>query len=165
MDQPTGVTAPLTTESWSFQESVSFRPLLRHLTLSTNTDGQPFTARPGMPNVDGLSSQLLAHNPERSFNTIKNWRGMATRYDKLAISFRAVVVLAAIWHRMREGRSKPYPASTQIVRPATKTATTASRIVSVVRRRGASDVPMRNSRAIRNRGNVTLIAMANPPAM
>lgn len=76
-----------------------------------------------------------AHNcwrtTPRSFNTIKDWRGIATRYDKLAISFRAAV-FAAIWHRMREGRSKPYPASTQIVRPATKTATTASRIVSVV---------------------------------
>ena len=66
---------------------------------------------------------------------------------------------------MREGRSKPHPATIEIVWPAANAAITASRIVSVVRRRGASDVPMCNSRAIRNRGNATLIAMANPPAM
>jgi transposase len=33
---------------------------------------------------------------ERAFNTIKNWRGLATRYDKHAITFRGSVVLAAI---------------------------------------------------------------------
>ncbi len=33
---------------------------------------------------------------ERAFNTIKNWRGLATRYDKHALVFRGGVVLAAI---------------------------------------------------------------------
>jgi hypothetical protein len=33
---------------------------------------------------------------ERSFNTIKNWRGIATRYDKLAITCRAAALLPAI---------------------------------------------------------------------
>ena len=33
---------------------------------------------------------------ERAFNTIKNWRGLATRYDKHALTFRGSVVLAAI---------------------------------------------------------------------
>ena len=33
---------------------------------------------------------------ERAFNTIKNWRGLATRYDKYAITFRGSVILAAI---------------------------------------------------------------------
>lgn len=33
---------------------------------------------------------------ERSFNTFKQWRGLATRYDKLAITYRGAVVLAAI---------------------------------------------------------------------
>ena len=33
---------------------------------------------------------------ERSFNTLKQWRGLATRYDKLAITYRGGVVLAAI---------------------------------------------------------------------
>ena len=33
---------------------------------------------------------------ERSFNDLKQWRGIATRYDKLAITYRGGVVLAAI---------------------------------------------------------------------
>jgi putative transposase len=33
---------------------------------------------------------------ERFFNRMKNWRGLASRYDKLAVVFRGGVVLAAI---------------------------------------------------------------------
>ena len=33
---------------------------------------------------------------ERGFNRIKDWRGLATRYDKLAITYRGGVVLRAI---------------------------------------------------------------------
>ena len=33
---------------------------------------------------------------ERSFNDLKQWRGLATRYDKLAITYRGGVVLRAI---------------------------------------------------------------------
>jgi transposase len=33
---------------------------------------------------------------ERSFSVFKNWRGLATRYDKLAITYRGGVVLASI---------------------------------------------------------------------
>jgi transposase len=33
---------------------------------------------------------------ERGFNQLKNWRGLATRYDKHALIFRGGVVLAAI---------------------------------------------------------------------
>lgn len=33
---------------------------------------------------------------ERSFNTDKQWRGIATRYDKLAVVYRGAVVLRAI---------------------------------------------------------------------
>jgi putative transposase len=33
---------------------------------------------------------------ERGFNRIKNWRGLATRYDKHAVVYRGGVVLAAI---------------------------------------------------------------------
>ena len=33
---------------------------------------------------------------ERAFNKLKNWRGLATRYDKYAITYRGSVVLAAI---------------------------------------------------------------------
>ena len=33
---------------------------------------------------------------ERSFNDHKQWRGLATRYDKLAVTYRGGVVLRAI---------------------------------------------------------------------
>ncbi len=33
---------------------------------------------------------------ERSFNDHKQWRGIATRYDKLAVTYRGAVVLRAI---------------------------------------------------------------------
>jgi len=33
---------------------------------------------------------------ERAFNRLKNWRGLATRYDKHAVNYRAGVVLGAI---------------------------------------------------------------------
>jgi putative transposase len=33
---------------------------------------------------------------ERSYNTVKQWRGLATRYDKLAILYRGAAVLRAI---------------------------------------------------------------------
>ena len=33
---------------------------------------------------------------ERGFNTTKQWRGLATRYDKLAIVYRGAAILRAI---------------------------------------------------------------------
>jgi transposase len=33
---------------------------------------------------------------ERGFNVVKQWRGLATRYDKLAIVYRAAAVLRAV---------------------------------------------------------------------
>jgi len=33
---------------------------------------------------------------ERAFNSLKDWRGLATRYDKYAITYRGSVVLASI---------------------------------------------------------------------
>jgi transposase len=46
----------------------------------------------------GLDAQKYTRRNviERSFNIIKNWRGLATRYDNLAITYRAAALLAAI---------------------------------------------------------------------
>ena len=33
---------------------------------------------------------------ERSYNAIKQWRGLATRYDKLAITYRAGLLIRAV---------------------------------------------------------------------
>ena len=38
---------------------------------------------------------------ERSFNALKQWRGLATRYDKLAVIYRGGAVLAAILSWLR----------------------------------------------------------------
>ena len=54
---------------------------------------------------------------ERSFNAFKRWRGLATRYDKLALTYRGGVVLRAITIWLNElcrhalavgGRVPPY---------------------------------------------------------
>ena len=39
---------------------------------------------------------------ERSFNLFKQWRGLATRYDKLALTYRGGVVLRAITVWLRQ---------------------------------------------------------------
>ena len=52
----------------------------------------------------GLDRQMYRQRNvvERSFALIKQWRGLATRYDKLAITYRAAVVLSAciVWTRL-----------------------------------------------------------------
>lgn len=39
---------------------------------------------------------------ERSFAYVKQWRGLATRYDKLAVIYRAAVVISAILTWLRQ---------------------------------------------------------------
>jgi transposase len=43
---------------------------------------------------------------ERSFALAKQWRALATRYDKLAITYRAAAVLSACltWTRIQQSR-------------------------------------------------------------
>lgn len=38
---------------------------------------------------------------ERAFNALKQWRGLATRFDKLAITYRGGIILAAILQWLR----------------------------------------------------------------
>lgn len=49
--------------------------------------------RPPKLNTDLYKSRNVV---ERSFALAKQWRGLATRYDKLAINYRAAVTLCAI---------------------------------------------------------------------
>ena len=44
---------------------------------------------------------------EDSFNDLKQWRGLATRYDKLAIVYRAAAVLNAVIRWLRRLRDTP----------------------------------------------------------
>jgi len=50
-------------------------------------------SRPPAFDVDAYKGRNVV---ERSFNAIKQWRGLATRYDKLAVIYRGGAVLAAI---------------------------------------------------------------------
>jgi transposase len=58
--------------------------------------------RGGRP-VDFDREQYKGRNVvERSFNIFKQWRGLATRYDKLALTYRGGVVLRAITIWLRQ---------------------------------------------------------------
>jgi len=49
--------------------------------------------RPVSYDVDDYKNRNVI---ERAFNQFKNWRGLATRYDKYALVYRGGLVLAAI---------------------------------------------------------------------
>lgn len=46
-----------------FSENISFDHYFGTYPTAANTDGTPFTAAPGTPSVNGLSPELLTHNP------------------------------------------------------------------------------------------------------
>lgn len=50
----------------------------------------------GRPPAFDAGSYRNRNVVERSFAYVKQWRGLATRYDKLAITYRAAVVISAI---------------------------------------------------------------------
>jgi putative transposase len=60
--------------------------------------------RPPAFDVDAYKGRNVV---ERSFNAIKQWRGLATRYDKFALTYRGGVVLAAIVTWLRALRDTP----------------------------------------------------------
>jgi len=61
----------------------------------------------GRPPAFGVDAYKGRNVVERSFNAIKQWRGLATRYDKLALTYRGGVVLAAIVTWLRALRDTP----------------------------------------------------------
>jgi transposase len=62
--------------------------------------------RPGRPL--GFDAELYARRNvvERCVNRLKQWRGIATRYEKRAVNYQAMVVIASlmIWLSPRESR-------------------------------------------------------------
>lgn len=55
--------------------------------------------RPPQFDIEAYRGRNVA---ERSFNALKQWRGLATRYDKLALTYRGGAVLGAIITWLRE---------------------------------------------------------------
>ena len=47
------------------------------------------------------------HVVEGSFAVVKQWRGLATRYDKLAIVYRAAALLNAVYQWLKALRNTP----------------------------------------------------------
>lgn len=50
----------------------------------------------GRPPAFDASAYRNRNVAERSFSYVKQWRGLVTRYDKIAIIYRAAVVISAI---------------------------------------------------------------------
>lgn len=59
-------------------------------------------SRGGRPPAFDPEDYKNRNTVERSFNTVKQWRGLATRYDKLALTYRGGAVLHAITIWLRE---------------------------------------------------------------
>lgn len=53
-------------------------------------------ARGGRPPSFDAEDYKNRNTVERGFNVFKQWRGLATRYDKLAVTYRGGAVLRAI---------------------------------------------------------------------
>ncbi len=53
-------------------------------------------ARPGRPPSFDAGVYAKRNVVERCVNRLKQWRGVATRYEKRALNYRAVVVIAAL---------------------------------------------------------------------
>lgn len=53
-------------------------------------------ARPGRPLGFDKTAYARRNVVERCNNRLKQWRGVATRYEKRAVNYRAMVVLASI---------------------------------------------------------------------
>jgi phospholipase C len=64
-----------------FDENVSFDHYFGTYPYATNTDGSPFSATPGTPTVNGLTPQLLAHNPN-SYNPTRLTPAQALTCDQ-----------------------------------------------------------------------------------
>ncbi len=63
VDNSAKTTTPIKHVVVLFQENVSFDHYFGTYPDATNTDGQPFTAKPGTPTVNGLTPELLTDNP------------------------------------------------------------------------------------------------------
>ena len=66
-------------------------------TIPERQDQQERRARrPGRPLVFDAERYRRRNGVERCINRLKQWRGLATRYEKRAANYRALVVVAAL---------------------------------------------------------------------
>ncbi len=67
---------------------------IRH-TIPQRRDQRRAT-RPGRPPTFDAATYRRRNVVERCVNKLKQWRGIATRYEKRAVNYRAMVVIAAL---------------------------------------------------------------------
>jgi transposase len=62
---------------------------------------------PGRPLVFDASRYTRRNLVERCINRLKQWRGVATRYDKRAVNYRATVTIAALMIWLSDSSDTP----------------------------------------------------------
>jgi transposase len=69
---------------------------IRHTIPQRRDQQAQRAARPGRPLVFDKIIYARRNVVERCINRLKQWRGLATRYEKRALNYRAMVVIASI---------------------------------------------------------------------
>jgi transposase len=69
---------------------------IRHTIPERRDQQERRMRRPGRPPSFGITTYARRNVVERCVNRLKQWRGIATRYEKRAVNYRAAVVIAAL---------------------------------------------------------------------
>jgi transposase len=70
--------------------------LIKHTIPERRDQRAKRAARPGRPLIFDPAIYARRNVVERCISRLKHWRGLATRYEKRAANYRAMIVLAAI---------------------------------------------------------------------
>ena len=69
---------------------------IQHTVPERRDQRERHSNRPGRPPVFDAAAYVRRNVVERCVNRLKQWRGVATRYEKRAANYRAMVVIAAL---------------------------------------------------------------------
>jgi transposase len=69
---------------------------IRHTIPERHDQQERRMRRPGRPPSFDITIYARRNVVERCVNRLKQWRGIATRYEKRAVNYRAAVVIAAL---------------------------------------------------------------------
>ena len=69
---------------------------IRHTIPERRDQRERRMRRPGRPPSFDITTYARRNVVERCVNRLKQWRGIATRYEKRAVNYRAMVVIASL---------------------------------------------------------------------